>query len=78
MTRWKRTVNIKGHLRSEQTADVIALRVRDTIVGAFGSPDPELASIIEDFESVGTDEECDEVLERLYDWADANRVWLGL
>ena len=78
MRRWKRTVHIKDLIDQTQTADVVALHIRDRLIGAFGSPDFTLADIITDFETVSTVEECDDVLERLYDWADANDVWLGL
>ena len=78
MVRWEKTVNIKDLLDPSQTADVVGMRIRDRLINAFGSPNFELADIIVDFESVGTVEECDDVLERLYDWADDNNVWLGL
>lgn len=75
---WKRIVNIKDLLDPSQPADLVADNIRGRLIDAFGSPDFVLADIITDFGSVGTVEECDGVLERLYDWADANRVWLGL
>ena len=78
MTDWKRTVNIKEFIDPSRTADVVALRIRDRLIGAFGSPDQELADILVAFEKVVTVEDCDAALERLYDWADAERVWLGL
>ncbi len=78
MTDWKRTVNIKEFIDPSQTADVVALQIRDRLIGAFGSPDQELADILVMFEDVETVEDCDAALERLYDWADAERVWLGL
>ncbi len=78
MTNWKRTVNIKEFIDPSQTADVVALQIRDRLIGVFGSPDQELADILVMFEKVETVEDCDAVLARLYDWADENRVWLGL
>ena len=78
MKRWKRTVDIKDFIDPSQTADVVALRIRGKLIGAFGSPDFELADIIADLENVGTVEECDDVLEHLYNWADAHDVWLGI
>ena len=78
MTRWRRTVNIKHLLDPSQSADIVADNIRIRLVNAFGSPDPELADIITDLSSVGSVEECNGMLDRLYDWADANRVWLGL
>ncbi|KKN01038.1 hypothetical protein LCGC14_1131660 [marine sediment metagenome] len=78
MPRWTRTVNIKTFLDATQPAGVVAKRIRAKLVAAFSVPGFELGSIIGDFEDVQTIEECDDVLERLYDWADANDVWLGL
>ncbi len=84
MTDWKRTVNIKDLIDPSQTADVVALQIRDRLVKAFngfspfGRPDMEFANILADFEDVETVEDCNAALGRLYDWADAERVWLGL
>ena len=78
MTNWKRTVNIKDLIDPLQTADVVALCIRDRLIGAFGAPDQELADILVMFEDVETVEDCDFALARLYDWADLNRVWLGV
>ena len=75
---WKRTVNIKDLIDPSQPADVVADSIRVRLVHAFGSPDFVLADIITDFGTVGSAEECDGVLDRLYDWADDNDVWLGL
>ena len=78
MPNWKRTVDIKGLIDPSQTADVVALQIRGRLIDAFDVPDFELAEILIDFGGVDTVEECDVVLVRLYDWADENRVWLGL
>ena len=78
MSNWKRTVDIKGLIDPSQPVDIVADNIRIRLLEAFGSPDFELAEILIDFEDVGTVEECDEILVRLYDWADENRVWLGL
>ncbi len=78
MTDWKRSVNIKDLLDPSQDADVVALQIRDRLIDAFGAPDQELADILVMFEDVETVEDCDATLERLYDWADENCVWLGL
>lgn len=78
MPRWIKTVNIKTFIDETQPADVVAERIRAKLVRAFPVPDFTLGDIIADFEDVQTIEECDDTLERLYDWADANNVWLGL
>ena len=78
MRRWTKTVNIKPFIDETQPADVVAERIRAKLVTAFPVPGFELGDIIADLEGVQAVEECDDVLERLYDWADANDVWLGL
>ncbi|KKL99780.1 hypothetical protein LCGC14_1811010 [marine sediment metagenome] len=78
MRRWTNTINIKPFIDPTQPADVVAERIRAKLVAAFSVPDFELNDIIGDFGDVQTAEECDDALERLYDWADANDVWLGL
>ena len=84
MPNWKRTVNIRDLIDPSQPADVVALNIHNKLVKAFsgsspfGRPDMEFANILADFEDVETVEDCDNALGRLYDWADAERVWLGL
>ncbi len=84
MPNWKRTVDIKNLIDPSQPADVVALNIHNKLIktlngsSPFGRFDMEFASILADFEDVETDEDCDAVLVRLYDWADENRVWLGL
>ena len=78
MKRWTKTVNIKPFIDETQPADVVAERIRAKLVKAFPTPDLTLDIIITDLEEVQTVDDCDDILERLYDWADANDVWLGL
>ncbi len=78
MTRWKKTVNIKPFIDETQPANVVAERIRAHVAEAFPVPDLTLDLILADFEEVQTVEECDDVLGRLYDWADTNDIWLGL
>ncbi len=78
MPGWRRTVNIKDLIDPSLPANVVADNIRTRLANAFSLPDVVLADIIADFGGVGNVEECDGVLARLYDWADANRVWLGL
>jgi hypothetical protein len=78
MRRWTNTINIKPFIDPTQPADVVARRIQAKLIAAFSDPGFDLADIIDDFEDIQTVEECDDALERLYDWADANNVWLGL
>jgi len=78
MRNWARTVNIKDLIDPTQPADIVADNIRIRLVNAFGSPDFVLGNIISDLSSVGSVEECDDVLDQLYDWADDNSIWLGL
>lgn len=84
--RWKRTVNIKDLLTDddsppecERVAKAIARRLRT----AFPEPRDDLEDIVCDFENISADDKRPELLingslDDLYDWADAERVWLGL
>ena len=78
MRHWKRTVHIKDLIDPSKPADIVADDIRIRLVNAFGSPDFVLGDIIDALSNVGSVEECDDVLDRLYDWADDNDVWLGL
>lgn len=88
MRDWKHTIDIKKHFVDKNvTAQVAAQGVHKelgklTRLKAF-KDDDELLGIAQEFERLGEDpdaetQEFDEALERLYDWADANDVWLGL
>lgn len=88
MRDWKFKIDIKQHFVDKQvTAQVAAQGVlkelgKLTRRKAF-KDDDELLGITQEFERLGEDtdaetQEFDEALERLYDWADTNDVWLGL
>lgn len=76
---WKATVNIKDVLTDEETPEAIK-RAADAIIKRLpGAPhrlimkargmaneDPETALLV-----------FNEGLNRVYDWADQNRIWLG-
>ena len=82
---WRETVNIKDLLTDddspencENTAKALVKRLR----AAFPKPDYDLENIISDFEDVSANDKrplalFNDILDNLYDWADANRVWLG-
>ena len=88
MTEWIHKINIKPYIsdRTDRAAIVAAckgvLRELDRIAVAF-KEGGALGDIMREFQAVLDDEEAgidefNDVLEWLYDWADANRVWLGL
>ena len=86
MANWRRTVNIKDLLTDDDSpaeckrvAQAMAARLR----GKFSEPGDELLDIIESFEGLeATDNRplavLNDILDNLYDWADAERIWLGL
>lgn len=91
---WARTVNIKSVFRDgnpadarehgqavakllrEELGDVMALSIGDETADGLCNQDLDLIAL--DFEDIQDAEDFDDVLERLYDWADDNRVWLGI
>ena len=86
MTKWRKTVNIKDLLGDDESPEEV-VRVAAAIVGrlnkAFPDPDYGLEDIISEFEDIRVDDKrpCllfNDTLSSLYDWADAERVWLGL
>ena len=78
MPRWIKTINIKPFIDETQPASVVAKNIRTKLANAISYPDLTLSLILDDFEEVQTVEDCDDVLNRLYDWADTNDIWLGL
>lgn len=83
---WKHTINIKDLLTAddespreiERTAKAIAERLRK----ASPEPSDELRYIIEEFEDISAEDKrplllFNDTLDSLYDWADAERIWLG-
>lgn len=94
MTRWAREVDIKAIFRGgdpadarehgravaallrEKLGDVLDLSIGDETDDGLINSDLDL--VVLDFEDIADADDFDDVLERLYDWADDNRVWLGL
>ena len=83
---WKTTVNIKpliGEDDSEEGAEragdlIGALLSLKLLVHDQYATDQTLRNIIDGLSNVADVDEFNDVLEDLYDWADENRVWLGL
>ena len=88
MREGKHRIDIKKHFVDK---DVTAQVAAQGVLKELGKltrrksfkDDDELLGISQEFERLGGDPEAeaaefDEVLERLYAWADANDVWLGL
>lgn len=91
---WTRTVDIKAAFMGgdpsqarehgkavatilrEKLGDVMDLSIGDETVDGLCNSDLDLIAL--DFEDIQDAEDFDNVLERLYDWADDNRVWLGI
>lgn len=84
LNRWRKTVNIKpfiGEDTSDTGAQTAARNVRALLQEQLQSDlnvSAELRNIIDAFGSVVTCDDFNGSLEALYDWADDNRVWLGL
>jgi len=87
MKRWRKKVNIKQFL-SDDGSPENAAKVARQIVGLLKSEcsqeigeDDELAEIVGWMECIEVEEDACEILNcylnDLYDWADANRVWMG-
>ena len=87
MTSWRKTINIKD-LLTDDDSDEYARFVARTIAGRLQAQIDDLMDIplellIDDFYDCGdvdsgaTRDDVNELLSRLYDWADYNRIWLG-
>ena len=88
MTEWKHKINIKPYL-SDKDDHAAIVAACGGILGQLANlreefkNDEDLDGIEYDFNVILNDDEAEiaefnDVLEWLYDWADANRVWLGL
>ena len=81
MTKWRKTVDINQFIRQYYDGLITWESCRNLIVDTLKkdkgfSEDCECA--IEDMEQAETIEEFDEVLKDIYDYADVQRIWLGL
>lgn len=81
---WKRRVNIKPFITEDdspegakRTAANISNELRQGL--NYTEFDTwELHTILDGFGDCGSADDLDTCLEDLYDWADQNRIWLGL
>jgi hypothetical protein len=76
---WKRTVDIKQFLNIDGMSDsATAKRIVSRIRAAFPDwEDTDLCEICWQFDDVETLDDLNSALAELYDWADAELVWLG-
>ena len=80
MANWRYTLNIKLFLNTDRDAWEEA---RDNIVSLLKTSrdyehDIELQSIVDEMTDADDLDWFNAILDRLYDWADFNLVWLGL
>ena len=86
MANWRKTVNIKDLLTEDDSPEnvvSVAAQVVKRLRNAFPDPDDDLNCILVEIEDIDIDDKRPELLfndslNSLYDWADAERVWLGL
>lgn len=87
MREWKHWIDVKAHIKDEDSAQKVSAGVLQEIerlqVKKVFKEDAELQLIADDFEYLSddpdaTDDQFNKVLERFYDWADENDVWMGL
>lgn len=90
MSRWKYKINIKQFL-SDETTQEAKITACNGVISELNKlkrtrefrDDDELEMFIIDLEGIAEDTGADHhdfnyVLDSLYDWADAKRVWMGL
>ncbi len=86
---WKWKIPIKDILSSYPTAEVaidagtqIAKRLRRGLAGLLDTDgavyDGDFDDIVYEFEHTEGVEHLNDSLDQLYDWADTNRLWLGI
>lgn len=78
MTSWRRTIRIK-HLLDP---DAPIADVRDAVVARLKTDrawkhDDDYRCLVEEMAETDTVDYFDACLDALYDWADANLVWIG-
>lgn len=83
---WRKTVNIKDLLGDDESPEAVvraASQMVQRLRRAFPDPDNALEDIIAEFNDIDTTDKqplllFNDTLDSLYDWADSNRIWLGL
>jgi len=88
MANWRYTIDIKSYIDKFEAAEAayyIAKALREGAQRPEAEDDRDMlleyADVFDDLHGLGEDcydEDVNETLEDLYDWADANLVWLGL
>ncbi len=81
MTNWKKTVNIKPFIPeddSDEAAQKCATSIRALLIENIIDYNYDFQTILDDLEAADNCEGVNYILSALYDWADANNVWLGL
>ena len=87
MVEWRHVIDVKQYLKDGTEASAAAAGVLKEIAKLQRKEefkdDSELDQIREEFQSLAddpetTDESFNDVLDRLYDWANGERVWCGL
>lgn len=78
MTRWKRTIKIKHLLDPDKPFE----QVRDAVVAVLKADrawlqDEDYTAVVDEMAETDTVHYFDACLDVLYDWADAERVWIG-
>lgn len=81
MTNWRRTIWIKQYLHRddlsfEQRRDKITAVLKDDRAYLIGQ-DPDYQDIVDELAEAPTEYDFNLVLDALYDWADAEVVWIG-
>lgn len=91
MSRWRKTVNIKDLLsddssseEAERVAGILADRLASQLAAELEN-DNYLEEIVDELREVAggaggrfANPAFNSILSNLYDWADDNRVWLGI
>jgi hypothetical protein len=79
---WRYTADIKQHLNDAESGEEF-FKVRAAVAGELKKapdyqPGTDLYGIVADLETAINIEQFNEALDELYDWAEFERVWLGL
>ena len=82
MTHWRRTIRIKQHLDPAKPlwevrdAIVAVLRNDRAYLNKHGGGDMDFMDLVDEMAEAPTVQDFDLCLSALYDWADANLVWI--
>lgn len=81
MSKWRKTINIKDAMSDDVSASGIK-KAADTIMGRLSGSGAPYAKLEKARDMAGHDPETallvfNDGMDRLYDWADDNSVWLA-